>query len=96
MREWSGASTGVSGNDDWSNAANWVVNNPNLPGAPDGSAATLADLVFPAAASQRITNNDLKIVTGNQPTFNSITISATGYTLAGDALTLGSAEPAAR
>src|SRR5439155_2861214 len=63
--------TGAGGNPNWSTGANWFGGI-----APSGSAATLDDLVFPAGPNVKITRNDL-----SAPTFNSISISGTGYTL---------------
>lgn len=79
---WSGG--GGAANRNWSNPANWVGNL-----APDGALSNVDDLVFPATATQRNTNNDLPQINGAAPTFNSITISASNYTLAGNQITLG-------
>ncbi len=75
---WSGAGA----NDNWSTPANWVGNQ-----APSGAATQVDDLVFPAGPTQLTANNDL---TGAQ--IDSITFSGTsqtGYTLSGNAITLG-------
>jgi autotransporter-associated beta strand protein len=77
---WSGG--GGATNNKWSLGANWVGGI-----APSGSATTLDDLVFDTRAANRLTQNDLA-----NATFNSITISASGYTLKGNALTLGSTQ----
>src|SRR5262249_22207148 len=78
--------SGLGGaNTKWSNNANWMGNV-----APTGATASLDDLVFGAGASQRITSNDLPLISGVSPTFNSITISASNYSLAGNKIVLGS------
>ncbi len=58
----------------WNTAGNWDT----LPSAGD-------DLVFPSSASNKSNNNDFAADTS----FNSITIQGTGYTLAGNQITLG-------
>src|ERR1700730_12258020 len=63
----------------WSDAANWKTGV-----APTGSAIPLDDLIFPTSAATLSTNND---IAGGS--FNSITIAGSGYTLAGNPLTLG-------
>jgi autotransporter-associated beta strand protein len=70
--------TGAGNNLNWSNSANWTLGTPN-PGD---------DLVFgPGVSAARMsTNNDI-----GGGFFNSITISAGGYTLAGKQITLGGA-----
>ena len=79
---WSGA----GGNARWSNAANWGNNT----GAPSGVASALEDLAFPAGISQTSTTNDLVLAGGATPTFRSIAVAGSGYSLAGNALALGS------
>ena len=67
--------TGAAGNANWQTAANW------------GGTAPVAgdDLVFPAGAAKLSNTNNF----ANGMTFNSITISGTGYTLAGNSIVLG-------
>ena len=69
---WSGAS---SFNSNWSTAANWVGN--VVPSVGD-------DLVFPGGASRPSSTNDFAVNTS----FNSITIAGSGFTLAGNSVTL--------
>jgi hypothetical protein len=75
--------TGLGADAHWSTAANWSLH--KAPAAGD-------DLVFPSGvpAGRLATTNDL--AAGTQ--FNSITLSGTGYTLAGNQITLGSSAPA--
>jgi fibronectin-binding autotransporter adhesin len=68
--------TGASGNANWKTAGNWSTG--AAPGAGD-------DLVFPAGAAHLSTNNNITAGTS----FNSITISGNGYTLAGNSIDLG-------
>jgi autotransporter-associated beta strand protein len=71
--------TGAAGDGSWKNAANWTG------GAVTGlrdSDGFFADLVFSSATAPRITTNDLTVA---NPTFDSITISASGYSLLGTA-----------
>ncbi len=70
---------GETGNQ-WSVAANWV----NLPGNPPTAPAPGDDLVFPAGAANLSMNNNFAAGT----VFNSITVQAAGYTLAGNAVQL--------
>ena len=51
------------------------------------------DLIFPIGPSGAALSsiNDLPLVNGLPPAFNSITIFGSGYTLSGNTLTLGSA-----
>ncbi len=70
---WTGAVNNL-----WSNAGNWS----GLGGAP---LAGGEDLIFPSGASNLSNSNDLAAGTN----FNSITISGSGYTLAGNSITLG-------
>ena len=79
--------TGTGANNNWSNNMNWIENGANI--APVGSAGYLADLVFPPGATQFTANNNLPLVNGNNPTFDSITISGSGYNLTGNPITLG-------
>ena len=67
--------TGAGGNNNWTTPANWGGTAPN---AGD-------DLVFPAGAARLANTNDY----GNGTAFNSITISGTGYALAGNRIALG-------
>ncbi len=62
----------------WSVAGNWVGLGGAAPGAGD-------DLVFPAGCLTLNTSNDFAAGTS----FNSITITGSGYTLAGNSITLG-------
>lgn len=62
----------------WSVAGNWIGLGGAAPGAGD-------DLVFPSGATNFSTSNDYEAGTS----FNSITITADGYTLAGNAIALG-------
>ncbi|MCX7927480.1 MAG: autotransporter-associated beta strand repeat-containing protein [Candidatus Omnitrophica bacterium] len=62
----------------WSVAGNWTGLGGATPGAGD-------DLVFPSGVSRLNTYNDLTANTS----FNSITITGSGYTLAGNPITLG-------
>lgn len=78
---WSG---GGGTNTRWTLGSNWVGGV-----APTGSAATLDDLVFPSTATQRSTFNDIPVIGGVAAKFNSITISAGNYTLAGNPISLG-------
>src|SRR5207244_5882213 len=66
--------TGGGGDNNWGTAGNW------------GGTAPVAgdDLVFPSGASQLSNNNNIAAATS----FNSITISDSGYTLAGNSITL--------
>src|SRR3989442_9173870 len=68
--------TGAS-NPNWKTNANWLGG-----AAPTGNGGE--NLVFPSGASNLATNNNI-----NNSTFNSITISGSGYTLGGTAITLG-------
>ncbi|HLG04977.1 MAG TPA: autotransporter-associated beta strand repeat-containing protein, partial [Gemmatimonadales bacterium] len=70
---WTGAASNL-----WSNGGNWS----GLGGTPIAGGE---DLVFPSGASNLSNSNDLAAGTG----FNSITISGTGYTLAGNSVALG-------
>ncbi len=67
--------TGLGADANWTTAANW------------GGTAPVAgdDLVFPAGAARLSSNNNIAPGT----TFRSITISGTGYTLAGNAVVIG-------
>jgi autotransporter-associated beta strand protein len=73
--------TGAGSNSNWSTGANWSGGV-----APTGSAAALDDLVFSASASNKTAVNDFTSV----PTFNSITIAGSNYTLSGKQIALGS------
>src|SRR5437867_191768 len=64
-------------NPNWKTNANWLGG-----AAPTGSGGE--NLVFPSGASNLSTNNNI-----NNSKFNSITISGSGYTLGGSAITLG-------
>src|SRR3989442_15307140 len=68
--------TGAS-NPNWKTNANWLGG-----AAPTGNGGE--NLVFPSGASNLSTNNNI-----NNSKFNSITISGSGYTLGGSAITLG-------
>jgi len=70
---------GESGNQ-WSVAANWV----NLSGSGPSAPAPGDDLVFPAGAANFSMNNNFAAGT----VFNSLTVQAAGYTLAGNAVQL--------
>jgi autotransporter-associated beta strand protein len=74
--------TGAGPDANWSTGANWLGGV-----APSGSSASLDDLVFGPGAVSFTTTNDL---TG--ATFNSIAISASNYSLGGNALTLGTTQ----
>jgi autotransporter-associated beta strand protein len=63
----------------WTTPGNWVGSV-----APTGQAVNSEDLVFPNGVAKLTAQNNL---TGG--VFNSITIAGTGYTLAGNAITLG-------
>ena len=67
--------TGGGGDNNWTTPANW------------GGTAPVAgdDLVFPAGAARLSNTNNFAAATA----FNSITISGTGYTLAGNSVALG-------
>src|SRR5687768_7176145 len=71
---------GGGGDANWQTAENWVGD-----AAPSGSDPT-DQLIFPASAAQKSNNNDFTAST----TFDAITIQDGGYTLAGNAITLGS------
>jgi hypothetical protein len=58
----------------WSNAGNW-----------DGAVSAGDDLVFPVSASNKASTNDFSAGTS----FTSITFNGTGYSLSGNAITLG-------
>ncbi|MFA5119199.1 MAG: autotransporter-associated beta strand repeat-containing protein [Candidatus Omnitrophota bacterium] len=62
----------------WSVAGNWIGLGGAAPGAGD-------DLVFPASGLTLSTSNDFAAATA----FNSITITGSGYTLAGNSINLG-------
>ncbi len=64
----------------WSTPANWVGNV-----APTGNPANVEDLVFPAGAARKANQNDLPA----NRVFNSISFADGGYTLTGNAITLG-------
>jgi len=64
-------------NPNWKTNANWLGG-----AAPTGNGGE--NLVFPSGASNLSTNNNI-----NNSTFNSITISGSGYTIGGSAITLG-------
>jgi autotransporter-associated beta strand protein len=68
--------SGAAGTGNWSSPANWTNNQ-----APTGNGD---DLVFPAGITVLNTSNDLV-----NATFNSITISGSGYSLGGNPITLG-------
>ncbi|MFM7148833.1 MAG: autotransporter-associated beta strand repeat-containing protein, partial [Gemmataceae bacterium] len=72
--------SGSGADNKWSTAANWVGNV-----APSGSAASLDSLVFPSGAARLTNTNDL----AGTPTFGSITISGSNYSLAGNKVVLG-------
>lgn len=80
--------TGLGANGDWNNPANWSAPPSPASPVPTGMAVFSEDLVFPEVTTNRVTNNN--IIGG---TFNSISFSTTttgqGYTLGGNALTLG-------
>ena len=67
--------TGAGANNNWTTAANW------------GGTAPVAgdDLVFPAGAARLSNTNNY----ANGTAFNSITLSGTGYALAGNRIALG-------
>jgi fibronectin-binding autotransporter adhesin len=69
---WTGAVNNL-----WSNGGNWSGKGGNPPAAGD-------DLTFPAGASNLSTSNDITAGTS----FNSISISGSGYTLAGNSIAL--------
>ncbi len=68
---------GAAGTPNWSAGLNWVGGI-----APSGSPVTLDSLVFPAGSPQLSTIEDLPGVGGQPPTFNSITLAGSGYTIA--------------
>ncbi len=70
--------TGGGGNNNWTTGANW---SGGLPPATDGSAT----LTFPSGAARLSNTNDETAGT----TFAGIVISGSGYTLAGNQVTLG-------
>jgi autotransporter-associated beta strand protein len=75
--------SGLGGDNNWSSNANWVGGVH-----PTGNPSQVEDLVFPQGPVQRVTNNDLPVGS----TFNTIQFStapAGGYTLGGNAITLG-------
>jgi autotransporter-associated beta strand protein len=78
---WSG---GGGANTNWSYGPNWVGGT-----APTGSTIALADLLFPSSATSTVATNNLPLLGGVLPTFNSITISGSNYTLNGNPLALG-------
>src|SRR5205823_4204764 len=80
---WSGAGA----NANWSNGANWIGGV-----APKGLASSLDDLVFPSGPSGAALSpvDDLTVSGGGNPTFNSITVNGSGYSITGNAITLGS------
>jgi len=59
----------------WNTGANWTPTGPPTAGS---------NLIFPEAASNKTTNNDITAGTA----FNSIAITGTGYTLAGNSIQL--------
>src|SRR5256885_1746156 len=67
--------TGGGADNNWGTAANW---GGTFPVAGD-------DLVFPSGAARLSNTNNIAAGTS----FNSITISGSGYTLAGNSITLG-------
>jgi filamentous hemagglutinin family protein len=73
MGTWTGTLSNL-----WSVAGNWIGLGGAAPGAGD-------DLVFPASGLTVSTSNDFAAGTS----FNSITITGSGYTLAGNSITLG-------
>src|SRR5262249_8453144 len=70
--------TGLGGNNNWMTGGNWLSG--TAPQAGD-------DLLFQAGPTLLSTNNNFAAGTA----FNKITISGSGYTLAGNAITLGNA-----
>ena len=74
----------INNNSNWSDGNNWVGGVAPTGQVDAGTTSTYDDLVFPSGAKNTTTNNDL-----SGATFNSISISASGYTLGGNALTLG-------
>lgn len=80
--------TGQDHNGKWSDPMNWLSNNVHA--APTGQTGN-EDLVFPAGAVLT-SNNDIASGPGpnGTPVFNSISITGTGYTIGGLAITLGS------
>ena len=68
--------SGAAGTGNWSSPNNWTGSQ-----APTGNGD---DLVFPAGITVLNTSNDLV-----SATFNSITISGSGYSLGGNPITLG-------
>src|SRR5205085_4099872 len=70
---WTGAASNL-----WSNGGNWSGLGGTAPVAAD-------DLIFPSGAANLSTSNDIAAGTN----FNSITISGSGYTLAGNSIALG-------
>src|SRR6266446_3360197 len=77
---WTGQ--GIDAN--WGTKENWQGNV-----APTGVPGSLEDLVFPSGPSKLSTTNNIPLVNGAPPTFNSITFSGSGYALAGNKITLG-------
>jgi autotransporter-associated beta strand protein len=76
--------TGGGGPDGrWSNPANWGGM------APSGQPTVLDDLVFPTGVSSVNTVNDMFTTPTTPVSFNSITLSGSGYTLSGNAVILG-------
>jgi fibronectin-binding autotransporter adhesin len=73
---WTGAVNNL-----WSNGGNWSGLGGQAPVAGD-------DLIFPSGASNLSTSNDIAAGTS----FNSITISGSGYTLAGNSIALGAGD----
>jgi fibronectin-binding autotransporter adhesin len=73
---WTGAVNNL-----WSNGGNWSGIGGTTPVAGD-------DLIFPSGAANLSTSNDITAGTS----FNSITISGSGYTLAGNSIALGAGD----
>lgn len=76
--------TGLGGDNTWGNAANWSdgagpVTECDGAGIPESG----DDIVFPAGASQLTNSNSIAGLT-----LNSVTVSGSGYTISGNALTI--------